>query len=130
MGTKPSSSFMCTLIKLILMINFFTFHDKIYLETHGTAMGTCMAPTYANIFMGAIKRRLHGHAKLEAFIEHADLFHPNIKFTFNISPTVTSRQLSPQTSIQNSKTPSTTCIGPDATHNTLSTAFYTVSHLD
>ena len=67
-----------------------------------------MAPTYANIFMGAIKRRLmgffpdnplvwlrykddifliwtHGRAKLEAFIQHAKTFHPTIKFTSNIS---------------------------------------------
>ena len=69
-----------------------------------------MAPTYANIFMGAIKRRLmgffpdnplvwlrykddifliwtHGRAKLEAFIQHANTFHPTIKFTSNISTT-------------------------------------------
>ncbi|KAK3709040.1 hypothetical protein RRG08_054979 [Elysia crispata] len=108
-GTKPSPSFICTLIQLILTLNFFTFHDNTYLQTHGTAMGTCMAPTYANIFMGAIERRLlgsfpdkplvwlryiddifliwtHGRAKLEAFIQHANTFHPTIKFTSNISP--------------------------------------------
>ena len=59
-GTKPSPSFICTLIHLILTLNFFTFHDNAYLQTHGTAMGTCMAPTYANNFMGAIERRLLG----------------------------------------------------------------------
>ena len=108
-GTKPSPSFICTLIQLILTLNFFTFHGNTYLQTHGTAMGTCMAPTYANIFMGAIERRLlgsfpdkplvwlryiddifliwtHGRAKLEAFIQHANTFHPTIKFTSNISP--------------------------------------------
>ena len=109
LGTKPSPSLICTLLQLILTLNFFTFHDNAYLQTHGTAMGTCMAPTYANIFMGAIERRLlgylpdkplvwlryiddilliwtHGHAKLEAFIQHANRFHPIIKFTRNISP--------------------------------------------
>ncbi|KAK3788401.1 hypothetical protein RRG08_047309 [Elysia crispata] len=67
-----------------------------------------MAPTYANIFMGAINRRLmgflpdkplvwlryidsifliwtNGRAKLKAFIQHANTFHPTIKFTSNIS---------------------------------------------
>ena len=67
-----------------------------------------MAPTYANIFMGAINRRLMGflpdkplvwlryidsifliwtndRAKLKAFIQHANTFHPTIKFTSNIS---------------------------------------------
>ena len=72
-------------------------------------MGTCMAPTYANIFMGAIDRRplgsfpdkplvwlryidgisliwTHGRTKIEAFIQHANTLHPTIKFTSNISP--------------------------------------------
>ena len=89
------------------LLYFFTIHDNTYLQTHGTAMGTCMAPTYA---MGAIERRLlcsfpdkplvwlryidgifliwtHGRAKLETFIQHANIFHPTIKFTFNISST-------------------------------------------
>ena len=110
METNPSSSFLCILIHLILMLNFFLFHDKTYLRTHGTAMGTGMAPTYANIFMGAIERRLlcsfphkplvwlryiddifliwnHGRTKLEAFIQHANTFHHTIRFTFNISLT-------------------------------------------
>ena len=59
-GTKPPPSFICTLMQLILTLNFFTFHGNTYLQTHGTAMRTCMAPTYANIFMGAIERRLLG----------------------------------------------------------------------
>ncbi|KAK3756747.1 hypothetical protein RRG08_018469 [Elysia crispata] len=108
-GTKPSPSFIYTLIQLILTLNFFTFHGNTYLQTHGTAMGTCMAPTYANIFMGAIERRVlgsfpdkplvwlryiddifliwtHGRAKLEAFIQNANTFHTTIIFTSNISP--------------------------------------------
>ena len=58
LGTKPSATFICTLIHLILTLNFFTFCDKTYIQTHGTAMGTCMAPTYVNIFVGAIESRL------------------------------------------------------------------------
>ncbi|GFS07801.1 hypothetical protein ElyMa_001258700 [Elysia marginata] len=73
-------------------------------------MGTCMAPTYANIFMRVIEAGLpcafpdkplfwlryiddifliwtHGRAKLESFIAHANTFHPTIKFTSNISDT-------------------------------------------
>ena len=64
----------------------------------------------ANIVMGAMERRLlcsfpdkplvwlrymydifliwtHGRAKLEAFIQHANTFHPTFKFTFKISTT-------------------------------------------
>ena len=39
------------LIDFILRHNTFTFNDKYYLQTNGTAMGTKIAPAYANIFM-------------------------------------------------------------------------------
>ena len=32
-------------------MNNFTFNDKHYLQIHGTAMGTRMAPSYANLFL-------------------------------------------------------------------------------
>ena len=30
---------------------YFEFDDESYIQTHGTAMGTKIAPTYANVFM-------------------------------------------------------------------------------
>ena len=39
------------LTEFILKHNYFTFDEKMYLQTNGTAMGTKMAPSYANIFM-------------------------------------------------------------------------------
>ena len=33
-------------------------HIQLIPETQGTAISTCINPTYANIFMGAIERRL------------------------------------------------------------------------
>ena len=39
------------LIRMILTMNNFTFNDKHYLQIHGTAMGTRMAPSYANLFL-------------------------------------------------------------------------------
>ena len=42
----------CHLIKLILTTNAFTFNDAFYLQQSGTAMGTRMAPSYTNLFMG------------------------------------------------------------------------------
>ena len=161
LGKKPPPSFICILIQLILMLNFFAFHDKTYLQTQGTAMAMRMAPTYANIFMRAIERRLlcsfpdkllvwlryiddnvliwtHGRAKIEAYIQHANTFPPTIKFTFNISPThipflhiiVTLLGNSLHTDLYPKPTPSATCIGPHATHNTLSAASHTVPQLD
>ncbi|RUS70853.1 hypothetical protein EGW08_021381, partial [Elysia chlorotica] len=108
-GTTPSPSFLCDLIQLILTLNTFTFMDNTYIQIHGTAMGTCMAPTYANLFMGALESQLvhsfeqeplvwlrysydtfliwtHGRASLDAFLRHANLVHRSIKFTSHISP--------------------------------------------
>ena len=42
---------LCDLIRMILTMNNFTFNDKHYLQIHGTAMGTRMAPSYANLFL-------------------------------------------------------------------------------
>ena len=42
----------CDLIRIILTMNNFTFNSKHYLQKHGTAMGTKMAPSYANLFLG------------------------------------------------------------------------------
>jgi hypothetical protein len=42
----------------ILKENYFTFNDQIYFQKHGTAMGTKMAPSFANIFMGTLEESL------------------------------------------------------------------------
>jgi len=36
----------CDLIRMILTMNNFSFHNEHYLQNHGTAMGTRMAPSY------------------------------------------------------------------------------------
>ncbi|XP_072166479.1 uncharacterized protein [Diadema setosum] len=41
--------------EFILKHNFFQFDDKYYLQKKGTAMGTKMAPAYANIFMATLE---------------------------------------------------------------------------
>ena len=43
---------LCDLIRMILIHNTFTFNGKYYRQINGTAMGTKMAPSYANLFMG------------------------------------------------------------------------------
>ena len=54
----PSTSWLKRLLELILYKNVFRFNDKFYIQKQGTAMGTKMAPAYANIFMGALESRI------------------------------------------------------------------------
>ena len=49
---QPPTEDLTELIEMILTINTFVFEGAHYLQTHRTAMGTRMAPSYANIFMG------------------------------------------------------------------------------
>ncbi|GFR94547.1 hypothetical protein ElyMa_006252000 [Elysia marginata] len=107
--TKPSARFLCNLIQHILTLNFLQFEDNLWLQTHGTAMGTSMAPSYANLFMGALEGKMlnssphqpliwlrylddiyliwtHGSSTLDQFLAHAKNFHPTIQFTSEISP--------------------------------------------
>ena len=35
--------------------NYFTFNNETVLQIHGTAMGSPMAPSYANIFMAMLE---------------------------------------------------------------------------
>lgn len=55
-------------IKFILENNYFMFNDKHYRQISGTAMGTKVAPTYANLVMGFLE--------LELYRESANEFGP------------------------------------------------------
>ena len=104
----PSTADLCHLIRLILTMNSFSFNGNYYLQIHGTAMGTRMAPSFANLFMGKLEREFlltqdvkprewwrfiddifaiwtHGESLLRHFIESLNRHHPTIKFTANWS---------------------------------------------
>ena len=49
---------MSDLLKIVLGKNYFQFADKMYHQVQGTAMGTKMAPAYANLFMAELEREL------------------------------------------------------------------------
>ena len=93
---------------LILNENSFQFNGENYLKTQGTAMGTKMAVSFANIFMAKIETTLIQQSEtkqkewrryiddifslwdsdkkdLDHFIEQGNKFHPSIKFTAEIS---------------------------------------------
>ena len=93
-----------------LTMNSFRFNDEFYLQTSGTAMGTRVAPTYANIFMSYFEEKHvytyperpllwvrfiddifliweHGMDKLNQFINHLNSVHNTIKFSCDHSIT-------------------------------------------
>ena len=51
----PPTETVCDLIDLILTNNYFEFNGQHFLQKQGTAMGTWMAPPYANLFMGTFE---------------------------------------------------------------------------
>ena len=99
---------LCDLIRMILTNNTFTFNGQHYRQINGTAMGTKMAPSYANLFMGNFEQKAlaaathspliwwryiddifllwtHGEEKLNDFITYLNNLHPTIKFTSSFS---------------------------------------------
>ena len=95
-----------------MLVYSFQFYGKHYLQTHGTAMGTKTAVSFASIFMAHVETTILSrtilkptgwkHYKddifslrdtskpdIEAFIEQGSLHHPTIKFTAEISDTET-----------------------------------------
>ena len=104
----PHTWFVLTLLRFVLTLNYFEFDDKFYHQISGTAMGTKLAPNYANIFMGQLESKLIDsyHIKpllwlrfiddifcvflgnldeAQKFIDHLNSQHPTIKFTAEIS---------------------------------------------
>ena len=96
------------LLKIVLHKNNFQFNGKHYLQIGGTAMGTKVAPSYANLFMARLEEKLlekvkkdldielplylrfiddiffvfpYSESKLEEFMQLANSFHKTIKFT-------------------------------------------------
>ena len=92
------------LIKLVLHKNNFEFNGEDFLKVGGTAMGTKVAPSYANIFMAKLEEKLlkdapypipfwkrfidnifmifpHSESCLEEFMRYLNNAHPTIKFT-------------------------------------------------
>lgn len=56
------------LLSIILKNNTFKFNNQTYLQIQGTAMGTKVAPTYANIFMDKLERQILSNAEIQPII--------------------------------------------------------------
>ncbi len=56
------------LFKVVLHYNNFTFFGENYLQVGGTDMGTKLAPTYPNIFMGELEQKLLKNAQVKPLL--------------------------------------------------------------
>ena len=103
----PQTETLVNLLTLILKCNNFEFKRTHYLQVQGTAIGTKMAPAYANFFIGRLEGQLlrsvslkpfswfgfiddvdmkwtHGPENLEIFLQEANRFHPTVRFTASL----------------------------------------------
>ena len=108
-GAKnPSNSSIIELLEMVLTMNNFDFNGLHFLQVGGTAMGTHLAPSYANLFMDLFERKYvytypvqpllwkryiddifllwdKSTFELQKFIDHLNNCVPSIKFEANIS---------------------------------------------
>jgi len=101
---QPDTKTLTSLLEIVLRNNVFKFNGKCFIQLEGTAMGTKLAPAYANIFMGKLEQTIlsspplkpsyykryiddililwpHSETELNKFISSLNTFHPSIKFT-------------------------------------------------
>ena len=108
--TTPTVQVVIDVAEHVLTNNVFMFEDQIYKQVSGTAMGTPLAPSAANLFMGWLEQQLLQHSpvsinketwkrfiddifmlfcgtdeELMQFTTFINQFHPTIKFTVNSS---------------------------------------------
>lgn len=55
---KPSNDTLCTLLKVVLKHNNFQYNGNNFLHKGRTAMGTALAPSYANLFMSDLVHKI------------------------------------------------------------------------
>lgn len=66
--TWPHNRFVLNLLTFILTRNYFTFMDQMYLQTQGVAMGTCCAPSYANLYLGGWERWIFADEQFDQWL--------------------------------------------------------------
>ena len=108
-GFKPTISSLCTLLEKVLTMNNFDFAGRHFLQVGGTAMGTKVAPSFANTYMGWFENQFvytypiqpliwvryiddifqiwtHGIEEFRKFEKHLNQVVESIKFETDISP--------------------------------------------
>ncbi len=107
---RPSNLHLVHMLKMVLTMNNFEFNGEHYLQVGGTAMGTKVAPSFANCFMGEFEKQYvethpikpliwlryiddifaifdHNEPTVQGFINDLNQCHHSIKFTAEVSNT-------------------------------------------
>ena len=123
-NSTPKNSSLIKLLEFVLKSNNFVFNWDNYLQINGTAMGTRVSPTYANLFMNSLEQTyIYPHAKcpriwfrfiddiwgifrgteeeLNSFVEYCNSFHETIKFMVEHSKKSIRRKKSRQHCLSN-----------------------------
>lgn len=97
-----------TLLEIVLKHNYFEFNEKMFKQIRGTAMGTKVAPSFANLFMDTLETEFlaaepikpliwkrfiddilciwpGSETQLRSMLTRLNSHHDTIKFTFEIS---------------------------------------------
>ena len=105
---RPDADVLICLLEVVLRNNTFEFNNEYYKQIQGTAMGTKLAPAYANLLMGKLEHNIlsqatlkplfykryiddililwpHSKSELDKFLLHMNSFHHSIKFTSEYS---------------------------------------------
>ncbi|XP_041429845.1 uncharacterized protein LOC121397297 [Xenopus laevis] len=67
-----AKEFFLALLNIVLRDNYFLFQDNFFLQQQGTAMGSNVAPTYANLYMDFFERT-YVYTNSD-FVEHCQLY--------------------------------------------------------
>lgn len=70
--TAAQRTFLADSLKFILKNNYFLYGDDVYWQQKGTTMGTRVAPSFSNLFMGAFEEE-HIYKQQSATGEVLDL---------------------------------------------------------
>jgi hypothetical protein len=107
-GLKPSNNSLVKLTEFVLSKNNFKFNGEHFLQIGGTAMGTKMAPNFANLYLAYFEELYvytysfqpifwvrflddcfciftHGPERLDEFLSYLNNCNPSIKFTMEAS---------------------------------------------
>ena len=105
---EASQNTLRQLFDIVLRCNVFSFNGQVYQHIQGTAMGTRMAPSYANLFMDRFERAFLAQqpilplvwkryiddilciwpgtrSELDSFLDRLNKAHRTLRFTWSIS---------------------------------------------